>query len=146
MASACQLASCATWAAVTRRPSQLRSTDSSTMRSETGSRLTRGYLFASAGSEYKTALSPLRVLKLWRVDSNFCSMVVARLTSIGTFCQPAQSPCWRCLISVTRPGENRIGHQKEIAEADGVRCQCFVNYQLRGVARHDLAVDALRPK
>ena len=62
------------------------------MRSETGSRLTLGYFFASAGNEYKTALSPLRVLKLWRVDSKFCSMVVPRLASLGTFCQPAQCP------------------------------------------------------
>ena len=116
------------------------------MRSETGSRLTLGYFFASVGSEYNTALLPLRVLKLWRVDSKFCSMVVAWLTVVAKFCQAAWCPCWRCLISVTRPGESSIGHQKEIAEADGVRCQWFVNYQLRGVARHDLAVDALRPK
>ena len=62
------------------------------MRSETGSRLTWGYFFASVGSEYNTALSPLRVLKLWRVDSKFCSMVVAWLTVVDTFCQPAQCP------------------------------------------------------
>jgi hypothetical protein len=38
----CQLASWCTWASVTFLPSQLRSTDSSTMRSDTGRRLTLG--------------------------------------------------------------------------------------------------------
>ncbi|MCY1165646.1 hypothetical protein D9M73_55570 [compost metagenome] len=46
-----QLASSATCSAVTLLPSQLRSTDSSTMRMDTGRRDTFGNCLASAGSE-----------------------------------------------------------------------------------------------
>ena len=49
--SACQSASSTTCSGVTFLPSQLRSTDSSTMRIETGSRPTLGYVLASSGSE-----------------------------------------------------------------------------------------------
>ena len=47
----CQLATCATCSSVILRPSQLRRTDSSTIRIETGSRLTLGNCLASSGSE-----------------------------------------------------------------------------------------------
>ncbi len=46
-----QLASCSTCAVVTFLPSQFRSTLSSTMRSDTGSRATFGISLASVGSE-----------------------------------------------------------------------------------------------
>ncbi len=46
-----QLASSFTCSSVTFRPSQLRSTLSSTTRIDTGRRLTEGNVFASAGSE-----------------------------------------------------------------------------------------------
>ena len=46
------LATCATWPAVTFLPSQLRSTDSSTMRIDTGRRLTLGNCLAKAGREW----------------------------------------------------------------------------------------------
>ena len=48
----CQFASARTWRSVTRFPSQFRSSDSSTMRSDTGSRETRPMpCSSSAGSE-----------------------------------------------------------------------------------------------
>jgi hypothetical protein len=47
----CQFANCSTCSAVTFLPSQLRSTLSRTMRSDTGSRDTFGISLASAGSE-----------------------------------------------------------------------------------------------
>ena len=50
-AVAFQLASCLTCSSLTFLPSQLRSTHSSTMRIDTGRRLTFGYVFASSGSE-----------------------------------------------------------------------------------------------
>ncbi len=48
-------------------PSQLRSTDSRTMRIETGRRETLGYCLASAGSDQKRPSLPEAVLKDWRV-------------------------------------------------------------------------------
>ncbi len=48
-------------------PSQLRSTLSSTMRIETGSRLMFGQIFASAGSEKNVPSLPEAVLKVLRV-------------------------------------------------------------------------------
>ena len=45
-------------------PSQLRSTDSSTMRIDTGRRLTLGYVFASSGSDQKLPVLPEAVLKV----------------------------------------------------------------------------------
>ncbi len=66
-ASGRQLASCSTCSFVTFLPSQLRSTLSSTMRIDTGSRLTLGWIFASAGSEYSRPSLPEAVLNDFRV-------------------------------------------------------------------------------
>jgi hypothetical protein len=57
---------------VTLLPSQLRSTDSSTMRMDTGRRFTPGYFCASAGSEKNFPSLPEAVWKLWRVEANAC--------------------------------------------------------------------------
>src|SRR3989344_3914982 len=69
MAWGCQLASWATCSGVTFWPSQLRSTDSSTMRTETGRRLTLGWRWASAGSEWNFSDLPDAVLKDCRVSA-----------------------------------------------------------------------------
>ena len=72
----CQLASFSTCSAATFLPSQLRSTLSSTMRIDTGSRLMLGYVLASSGSEYSWPCLPDAVRKRLRVaakgwDGNF---------------------------------------------------------------------------
>ena len=66
----CQVASCVTCSAVTLRPSQLRSTLSSTMRSDTGRRRTPGYFSASAGSEKNWPCLPEGMVKSCRVLAN----------------------------------------------------------------------------
>ena len=75
--SGCQLARRATCSAVTFRPSQLRSTLSSTMRIETGSRPTFGYSLANSGNEKKCAWPWGAVLKVLRVFEKACVRAVA---------------------------------------------------------------------
>src|SRR5690606_26490597 len=67
VAFGCQLASCSTCSSVTLTPSQLRRTDSRTMRIETGSRRMLGYLRARAGSEWNFAVRPDLSLNSLRV-------------------------------------------------------------------------------
>src|SRR5689334_19048613 len=72
-----QLASCSTCSAVTFWPSQLRSTDSSTMRIETGSLATLGYCFASSLSDQYLPALPDAVLKVLSVGAKACAGALA---------------------------------------------------------------------
>src|SRR4051812_46841347 len=84
-ALAFQFATSRTCSGVTRRPSQLRSTDSSTMRIDTGSRGMPGISCASAGNEKKLPVLPAPAWKVLRVRSNACV--------IGP---PANRAFWAC--------------------------------------------------
>jgi hypothetical protein len=77
----CQLASWRTCSSVTFLPSQLRSTDSSTMRSDTGSRATLGYSRASSGSEHNAPRSCVPMRNDCRVAANGLTVVMALLPS-----------------------------------------------------------------
>ena len=68
-----QLASSSTCCGVTFWPSQLRSTDSSTMRIETGSLSTLGYCLASSRSEKNLPDLPDAVLKDLSVEAKACA-------------------------------------------------------------------------
>ena len=71
----CQLASWRTCASETFLPSQLRKTDSSTMRIDTGRREIFPMAAASsAGSEYSVPCLPLARVKDWRVLNRLCVM------------------------------------------------------------------------
>ena len=79
-----QLASWRTWSALTFLPSQLRSTDSSTIRMDTGRRDTLGNCLARAGSEWNLPVLPEAVLKVFRVLANAWAMVNSFFLGIDT--------------------------------------------------------------
>src|ERR1700709_1076848 len=72
-----QLASCATCSAVTFWPSQLRSTDSSTIRMETGNWPTLGNCLASSLSDQYLPDLPDAVWKVFWVDAKACDGALA---------------------------------------------------------------------
>ena len=68
----CQFANCLTCSGVMRRPSQWRSTASSTIRIDTGKRWIFGYDLASSGSEKNHAGAPAAFGSRLRVAANGC--------------------------------------------------------------------------
>src|SRR3989344_251431 len=98
-----QCASCCTCSAVTLRPSQLRSTESSTMRIDTGKRWIWGNCLASAGSEYNWPSLPDTVLKLLRVLANAWRAGLGdnlRDTAMANSCERQQSLFWQSCMAV----------------------------------------------
>src|SRR5882724_2759677 len=85
----CQLASCSTCSGATLLPSQLRSTDSSTMRSDTGSCFTFGYFLASSGKEWNEPTLPDAVLKVFKVAGKaWAAAGWADLLGLAMGCSP----------------------------------------------------------